>query len=75
MSIMPPGSDRKPDPRDSDYADLWTLINCATDPYYSHATGMCGGCGSAACHQGACPGNLNGYCTACPERRATGQVR
>ena len=70
MSIMPPDSESN-----NDWPDGVWLAHNATDPYWSLTTGMCGGCGNAACHDGICPGNLNGYCTACPTRRETGEVR
>lgn len=69
------GPDENTTPAPDDYLDLSELVDRATDPTWYEATGMCGGCGNATCHDGPCPGNRNGYCTTCPTRRETGEVR
>jgi hypothetical protein len=73
VSIVPPDPDSKSDsPHEPDLA---ALAGLATDWYWSELTGMCGGCGSGDCHPDICLQNRNGYCTMCPTRRATGEVR
>lgn len=71
---MPPAPDENSGP-DGQTWDF--VVGHATDPYWHELTGMCGGCGRQDCHEGKCPtvpGHI-GYCTTCPTRRATGEVR
>jgi hypothetical protein len=50
--------------------DLFELAHTGTDAEWYAATGACGGCGDAACHDGPCsPGEV---CTKCPNRKAQG---
>lgn len=72
QSIAPPPNDGEtPEP------DWGFIVTHATDPYWWELTGMCGGCGRAECHDGKCPTIPHhiGYCTTCPTRKETGEVR
>jgi hypothetical protein len=71
--MLDPGPDANTDPEGE--PDWGFLVTHATDRYWHRLTGMCGGCGRADCHDGPCVGNASGYCTTCPTRRATGEVR
>lgn len=73
--MMPAEPDDKSPSHDGEEFDLSEMAYRATDPFWHALTGMCGGCGNASCHEGRCPGNVGGYCTTCPTRRATGEVR
>lgn len=47
----------------------WQAVTDATDREWSVETGMCGGCGSEACHDGPCAESM---CRRCPDRIAEG---
>jgi hypothetical protein len=72
-----PQDDKTPDdPNIAPDGHSWDYVTAnAKDWYWHKLTGMCGGCGRNDCHPDQCPSNPEGYCTACPTRRETGEVR